>query len=556
MCTHYPDPYLQFYTLFKVLLITAVINSLCGALPRFRRGIEFHVLLIYLNIRYLFQYRNVHFKLGGNPGFFSQITKYLRRIAEGGLDEIIYTHPKMRLSGHTRGKRVRVILFFALLVTLTLAAGPGEAWPEEAAETAPGVLTLDEALSIALEENLGIDNAALSVEKAGNAVKAARTRLFPEFTFNVYEFYHMTDEAFTFKKGVFGDFPGIGPVPAETTKIDTTPDFTTFMTATVGQPISQLYEISLFVKQREVEQELYNQELRSRQQEVTKNVKKEYYEILKSESSMAAVAEKIVFLRELLILVNRYVEIGRALESESLEVKARLGKAEYDMLKLGNDMASQKERLNKLLGRDIETRFTVSPIPGARSLVIDQKKAEELALAQRPEMNAARLNVEFAENEVRLKKAKYIPEIGVQLQYTANFNIELLPTNSATVALFAKWDVFDWGRRQQEIAEKRKGVIQARNTLSEAESDVLIDVNSKIRKLEEAAALIDVTELEQTAAREKLRVTMNKYRVDSALLQQVLEAESSLEEKNNDYQNAVLDYWTARSELEKAMGEE
>src|SRR3546814_7156914 len=48
-------------------------------------------------------------------------------------------------------------------------------------------------------------------------------------------------------KGALGDFPGIGPVPAETTKIDTTPDFTTFMTATVGQPRSQLYEFSLFI---------------------------------------------------------------------------------------------------------------------------------------------------------------------------------------------------------------------------------------------------------------------------------------------------------------------
>lgn len=482
---------------------------------------------------------------GPFPGLFPKVAEYYRRM-------------KMKPPRDTPGGfGSRVLLLLALLFTLSGAPGLSPAFSEE---TAPGgqarVLTLEEALSIALEDNLGIDNAALSVEKAGNAVKAARTRLYPEFSFSVYEFYHMNDEAFTFKKGAFGDFPGIGPIPAETTKIDTTPNFTTFMTATVGQPISQLYEISLFIRQREVEKALFAEELRSKQQEVAENVKREYYEILKSESSLEAVREKILFLAELLILVDRYVELGRALESESLEVEARLGKAEYDKLKLVNDTANQKERLNKLLGRDIETPFTVSPVPGARSLVINPEAAEQAALDQRPEVNAAKLNVELAENEVRLKKAKYIPEVGVQLQYTANLNIELLPENSATLALFAKWDVFDWGRRQQEIAEKRKGVIQAENTLSEARSDVLIDVNSKIRKLEEAAALIDVTELEQTAAREKLRVTMNKYRVDSALLQEVLEAESSLEDKNNDYQKAVLDYWTARSELEKAMGEE
>jgi outer membrane protein TolC len=289
---------------------------------------------------------------------------------------------------------------------------------------------------------------------------------------------------------------------------------------------------------------------------VAEEVKKEYYNILKSESELQAEREKIIFLRELYGLVNRYVAVGRALESESLEVKARLGKAEYDEFKTKNEMATQKEKLNKLLGRDVETEFTVTPVGSARPVTINPKEAEETALAQRPEVNAARLNIEFAENEVDIKKSKYIPEVGVQLQYTINPDIELLPENTSTVALFAKWEFFDWGRRQAEIAEKKKAVIQAKNLLDESESGVVIDVNTKIRKLEESAALIDVTEMEQAAARERLRVTMNRYRQESAILEQVLEAESSLEEKNKDYQEAVLGYWTARAELEKAIGEE
>jgi outer membrane protein TolC len=404
---------------------------------------------------------------------------------------------------------------------------------EEAADKAE-TLTLEEALSIALEDNLSVDNAVLQVQKAGDAVKAAKTKLLPEFNVSAYESYHLTDEAFTFKKGAFGDFPGIGPIPAETTKISTTPDFTTFLNATIAQPITQLYEITLYIKQRKVEQSLFGQELRSKQQQVAEDVKKEYYNILKSESSLAAEKEKILFLTELYELVNRYVSVGRALESESLDVKARLGKAEYEQFKLGNEMATEKEKLNKLLGRDIDTEFTVTPVSGAQPMTINQ----------------------YAENEVDLKKSKYIPEVGVQLQYTANLDIELLPENTSSVALFAKWDFFDWGERQAEIAEKRKAVIQAKNLLDESKSQVLIDVNTKIRKLEEAAAMIDVAELEQAAAKERLRVTMNKYKVDSAILQEVLEAESSLEEKNKDYQEAVLEYWTSRAELEKAMGEE
>ncbi len=67
--------------------------------------------------------------------------------------------------------------------------------------------------------------------------------------------------------------------------------------------------------------------------------------------------------------------------------------------------------------------------------------------------------------------------------------------------------------------------------------------------------LIGVTRKDQAAKREKLREVMNKYKVDSALLQEVLEVEAALGEANNKYQQAVLDYWTSRANLEKALGE-
>ena len=426
---------------------------------------------------------------------------------------------------------------------------------EEVAIKGASELSLEEALIIAVTDNPKVKNAFLNIKKADNSIWAIKTRLFPEFDFNLYEAYHLTDEAFEFKQGAFGDFPIIGPIPAENTNIETTPDFTTFITATASQPISQLYEISLLIKQREIQKALYDQEFKADVLNITDLVKNEYYQILKTQSSLEAQNEKIVFLTSLLELVNRDVEQERLLDKDSLEVQARLERAEYKKIKLENSLATQKERFNKLLGRDIETTFTVIPIGYAAPFTVNVEEAEKTALAQRPEIESAELEIQFAENEVKVKKSKYIPEVGVQFQYIANLNVELLPENIATIGLFAKWDVFDWGRKQSEIAKKKKSVIQAQNRLDEATSDVLIDVNSQIRNLEEATALIGVTELEQKAAKENLRVVMNKYKVKDALLTQVLEAESSLEQKNSDHQEAILDYWTVRANLDRAIGE-
>lgn len=448
-----------------------------------------------------------------------------------------------------------IITFLALFLISNTGSLSEEIIVEQSMTEQTSEITLEEALVIAVAENPGIQNSFLEIKKAENNIWAIKTRLFPEFDFSLYEAYHLTDESFEFKQGAFGDFPVIGPIPAENTSIETTPDFTTFITATVSQPISQLYEISLLIKQREIQKALYDQEFRANVLNITDEVKNLYYKILKTQSMLEAQSEKIVFLTSLLELVNRDVEQERLLEKDSLEVQARLARAQYKEFKLKNSLATEKERFNKLLGRDIETPFSVASISYAEPFAINVQDAEDEALRQRPEVEIAELDIEFAENEVRVKKSKYIPEIGVQFQYIANLNVELLPENIATIGLFAKWDIFDWGRKQSEIAEKKKAVIQANNRLEEAKSQVLIDVNSQIRNLEETTLLIGVTELEQIAAKENLRVVMNKYKVQDALLTQVLEAESSLEEKNSDHEKAILSYWSARANLDRAIGE-
>ncbi len=101
------------------------------------------------------------------------------------------------------------------------------------------ILTLEDALSTALSENPGVNNAFLDVEKAGDEVSATRTKLFPELNLSMIQRYNITGNEFTFKKGVFGTFDS-GPVPPEDTKISTSPRFTSYITASAAQPISQL----------------------------------------------------------------------------------------------------------------------------------------------------------------------------------------------------------------------------------------------------------------------------------------------------------------------------
>jgi outer membrane protein TolC len=274
------------------------------------------------------------------------------------------------------------------------------------------------------------------------------------------------------------------------------------------------------------------------------------------QSGLEATEEALKLYRELDSLVERYVVQQVALKSEGLDVKTRLAKAEYEALTLRNSLASLNEQLNELLGRDIRTEFSVSSVPDVTRFEADLATAGTRALEQRPEVKEARLKVKQAEYDKRVKKAEYIPDISLTFNYLSLIHVEVLPTNVAAVGVLVSWNPFDWGRKKRELAEKSKTIEQADNGLRETETLVLIDVHSRFRKLQEARALLRVSQLAQEATGEKLRVTMNKYAQQAVLLKDVLQTQAERAEANHQYRQALLSFWTAKADYEKALGED
>ncbi|MDX1488478.1 MAG: TolC family protein, partial [Acidiferrobacterales bacterium] len=235
---------------------------------------------------------------------------------------------------------------------------------------------------------------------------------------------------------------------------------------------------------------------------------------------------------------------------------ARLAQTKHKAFTEKNTLATEKERMNELLGRDIRTPFRVQTVPDAAVLAVNPDTAVDQALARSPDVRAAELKLQDAQLGYKVKKSEYVPEINLELRYTKLYNVELIPDELATIGVHGRWEFYDWGRKRRELAERSASITQAENDQRQVEAQVAIEVRERIRKVTEERERVGVAELQQKAAREKLRVLMNQYRVKTALLKDVLQAQSELEDATNAYEHAVLSLWTARAELQKALGEE
>jgi len=442
------------------------------------------------------------------------------------------------------------------IASLFLLLLPSILFSQTTSSGVPDVLTLDEAVNLALRNNRAVRISTLEVEKLGQNISAFRTHRMPVIQISMMGSGLLTPLRFEFEQGAFGTYPGIGPIPAQNKDITTPRQLTGFMMNSVAQPLSQLYKIDLGLKSLEFSRDIGREDLRTKQHEVRDQVTRAYYDLAQTQTALDASLQTIQFYTELDRVTDQFLLQQAVLKGDSIDVKMRLAKEQLESIKLRDILENRQEQLNQLMGRDIRQRFKVEEIQVADPAELDLASAQSRALEQRPELRQAQLRIEQAEYDQRQKKAEYIPDISLSVHQLSFLNFDMLPTNVVTAGVDLSWEPFDWGRKRHELAAKSEAVEQMQTALSETESQILLEVNAQFRKVQEARAALQVAQLAVDETEEQLRVAADAYRIQSLRLDQLLQVQANKSTAGSEYQKALSNYWASRADLAKAMGDE
>jgi outer membrane protein len=443
-----------------------------------------------------------------------------------------------------------VVLFSVLLMNVQV---PAQQATSDAA--APPVLTLDDAVKMATSQNKQLQATGLDVVKARENVAQTKTALYPQLQSYVLAGYELDKVSFTVPVGAFGVYPATGPIPGS--PVVTTPaQFAAYIYAYAGQPVSQLYKVNLAVREARLGVDVANQEVRAQHQEVTRRVREEYRELAQMQSTITSAEASVKYLSDLSDLTDRSLKVEAVVPSEAMTVRAKLKMQRYQLLTLRDGFDLKKEAFNRLLGRDVRTQFSVEPQPPADSLELDLEAARRLALEQRPEIRQARLQRQMAELDVRREKAEYIPDLSLQLSYVSFQNVAFLPQNVASAGFAFSWQPFDFGYKKHRIGELRATASQKRLSEEDATQTVILDVDTKYRKLNEARTLLDANAEMQAADQRKLQEMTHLYEQKSILLSDLLQQQAVVSQAESQYQQALAAFWAARADFERAVGQE
>jgi outer membrane protein TolC len=417
------------------------------------------------------------------------------------------------------------------------------------------VITLSDVVRLAESHDRSIRVAELEREKALREVGVAQTQRYPIFSLTALGSQPLTQLGITLERGSLGVYPHDGPIPGQTTTLESPLRFGFIGYASVAQPLTQQYRVGLGIELAKVGVDAAAEQLRGKRHGVVNEVRRLYYSMVQAESGKTMLLATVDFLRQLQRETSQQAVQRVVLQADLLNVNAQLIQAEYELLKLDDPIATQKEQLNRLMGRPIDTplEIDVSSVVYGEPVFLTDAYAE--ALSSRPEIRLAKVQQRKAQLERRLASAERIPDVSLSLQAlrTVNFS-SVFPNSVSSVGLQANWDVFDWGRKGKQVQMKQDAEAQAALELKDTEARVMAEVAHQYRRMVEARKAVELAQAFRSANSEALRVTRNRYVQREAVFSEVAKLQSSLAETNHRYTQALMDLATAQADFERAMG--
>jgi outer membrane protein TolC len=426
---------------------------------------------------------------------------------------------------------------------------------------------IDRYVADALRDNLALQSETLEVEKAAQALAAARARFFPELSLQARYTRGEGGRVFTLPFGT-----ALNPV------YSTLND----MLAAQGQaaPFPQVSDETVrFLREEEqdtrllVRQPVYAPTLAAavraqraflgasnfRRMAIARTLRRDltiaYLDWLKSRSSVQIVAASEALLRENLRVNESLLDNGKITEDQVLRAKAELLEVEQQQREVANQATQAQSYFNFLLNRDLRADIDVTSPPNTvsqRDTALEQLWAQ--ALFRRPEVGQLEQLQRASEEQVNVARKQKWPTLALGLDAgTQGEDFRFgQGYNFATASLIFTWRLFDAGgdtaRMRQARASERQLVLQQ----EEIAQQIRLEVQQAFDRLQTARDSLVTAAARAEAARAAFRIASRKR--DEGVINQVefVDARSTLTRAELNHNLTRFNVLARRADLEYA----
>jgi len=248
------------------------------------------------------------------------------------------------------------------------------------------------------------------------------------------------------------------------------------------------------------------------------------------------------------------LEAGRVTKASLLESQVQYDVAVREREKLQSIVPIRRIVLNSLLGRPVDAPTQVIDQSISEAPTWTLELVEREALAARPELLAADLDLASTQKRYKAAVAAEQPEFRGSLAYSRTDNPFTVPRDPIVATFTFDVPIFQGGGEFARIQRARYEVDLARIQRRDLEDLVRREAAEAHRRVTEAYLDIAVAKRSEERQAEALRIRREEQANGKATTREVLDTISTLNNAQFAYVRSIYDYNVALRELHRARG--
>ncbi len=419
----------------------------------------------------------------------------------------------------------------------------------------PSSLTLQQAVTIALEKN-PLRKAAIADTKAASAgIGEARSFLMPHLSFSetatrgddpVYVFgSKLRQQRFTTSDFALNTLNT--PLPFGNFATRFGGNWTLFDSFATWHGVNQAKQMNAAARHQ----------LDRTDQEIVFQVVRSYYDVLLTDKELEVAEQSAKTAQSIMERSQARFDSGVAVESDLLTAKVRMAARKQDLIRARNAVEEAQAELKTAMGLPIESALQLAEGLAERALPVPVlQDVEKQALTNRPDLKRVASEEAAQRQSVSMAKSSFGPRVNGFADWETDN-----PTfvaggggNNWLAGIEVQFDIFQGGAKRAELWRQRaleEKVLAMRQVAGDA---VRLEVRRAYFETDANRQQIEVGRAAVAQAQENLRINQDRYDSGLTTITDLLGAEDAARRSQTDYWEAIYRFQTSYANLELASG--
>jgi outer membrane protein TolC len=304
------------------------------------------------------------------------------------------------------------------------------------------------------------------------------------------------------------------------------------------------------------------------QMDIVYEVSRGFYMLVKASKEVEIAREKLQNSQESYRVARLKAESGRIANADKVSAEVAVSSDRAILVKAENQYKNIEEAFKQLIGLPASQPIRTHSVLDYEVFAIDEQKAIDEALLNRPEIHEKRMDINLS--GIELDRAKRVREFKVYLSAYYDMtgistlgsgttfdlakssyqDLQRRPSNRG-VSLTLSYPIYDWGRGKERTREAEIRLEEKELSLENLMNTIRREVSQIIRTVKENRELIEIHRQNLDLARKSYGISRIRFENGDISSQELSIEREQLVTVQLDYLDAYINYQLAVNDLKR-----